>query len=75
MITLELYKRNWNTHYLQYNPEKWSIMFEPLGHGIDVRGMTLEVSLKRSYGVFDGVSIRTNSIPECVSDSDIEVWD
>ena len=75
MITLELYKHNWNTKYLQYDPEKWSVMFEPLGVGIDVKGMLMDVSATRAYGIFDGVSIRTSPIPEYVPKSDILVWD
>lgn len=75
MITLELYKRNWNTHYIQYNPTKWVVDFKPLGDHLNIQAMTIDAETKKSYGPFDGVSIRNSSIPTYVSKSDIEVWD
>jgi len=75
MIILELHKRDWNAKYFQYNPERWVVGIEPVGHGLGINAMTKDVSEKRSYGAFDNISIRTTPIPSYVPKSDIETWD
>ncbi len=78
MITLELYKRNWNTKYLKYNPNKYILEIEGrVNKFIDIKayGYGKREGSKKSYGLFDSLSIRTSKIPEWVSKSDIEIWD
>jgi hypothetical protein len=75
MITLELYKKNWNTKYLQYNPVKYLVDISHHEGGMNLNAWNLESGKKeRSYGYFDTISIRTSDIPGYTSKSDIEVW-
>lgn len=61
---------------MQYNPKKWRIDIEPSTNGqLVVKGMTFDVSTKKSFGPFDGVHIRHSPIPDYVSKSDVDVWD
>jgi len=76
MITLELYARNTNTRYLQYDPTKYCVSIESLGEGpyLDVKGFGIGLcaGAKKSYGPFRSVSIRHSSPPSYV---DIIIWD
>ena len=74
MITLELYKRDWNTKYVQYDPKKWVVSVVHHAGGLIVEAMTYEAKVNRSYGYFHNVHIRTSPIPGYVSKSDIETW-
>ena len=75
MITLELYARNSNTKYVQYDPAKWVVSVVHHEGGVNVDAMTYDAKAKRSYGYFHNVHIRTSPIPGYVSKSDIEIWD
>jgi hypothetical protein len=75
MVTLELYKWNWNTKYIQYDPTKWIVSIVHHAGGLDVDAMSYDAKDKRSYGWFDSVNIRTSPIPEYVFESDVETWD
>ncbi len=75
MITLELYKQNWNTKYLQYNPKKYVVSFRPINENfLDVKadGIGEKEGLKRSYGLFNSISVRSSEPPK---HCDVEVWD
>ncbi len=74
MITFELYKRNWNTAYLKYDPEKWAVSIHPHGDHITIEAMTFDAATKKSYGPFNAASIRNSPIPEYVREMDILVW-
>jgi hypothetical protein len=75
MITLELYKRDYNTKYLQYDPKKWVVGTRHEEGGINIEGYSIETGkMDRSWGYFNGTSIRTSSIPDYVSKSDIDTW-
>ena len=75
MITLEVYKRDWNRKYIQYDPSKWVVRIVHHAGGLDVEAMSYDARKKCSYGYFEIVDIRTSPIPEYVSESDIEIWD
>jgi len=75
MTTLELSKKNWNTQYLQYDSEKWNINFKYYSGGINIEAYYIPTGdMRRNYGFFDAISIRTSLIPTYVSKYDIEVW-
>lgn len=76
MITLELYKKNWNTKYLSYNPEKWRIEIRPdKNSNLSIYGRDFETGkVKRSFGPFNEVSLSLTNPPEYCK-SDVEKWD
>ena len=75
MIILELYKRDWNSKYVQYDPTKWAVSIIYSKGGLDVDAMSYDAKETRSYGCFENVHIRTTPIPDYISKSDIETWD
>ena len=75
MVTLELYKRGWNSKYLQYDPAKWAVSIVHGSGGLDITGFEMSSGEKTSYGYFDIAYIRTSPVPTSVSKSDIETWD
>ena len=78
MITLELSRKNYNTQYLQYNPEKYIINFDFGGNNdIRIRGWDITRNeLKWRHTIWaDSVSTRNSLIPKYIRKEEIIIWD